>query len=254
MVWLLPVITMAAGAAVGAYSTYTRREQEQAAIKQQKEAAWQAYTHGKAHSDKQFDISKQNALETLAIERKNLDTQVDMSMDDYNTALLSQAYGIQDARIQTGSAAGMNLAAEGASGTRGNSSGEAVRAYAQQGLERNINIQDQQNDNYLNRMITGANTTLGAIFREEDSWMPGGHRIKSKEAQDNYNLNIANLGQSNFDWQLDQYNPTKNPHGFAADYMTGMFGGASSGFSMGVGYQDWLKQMNNNAFFNAGKG
>jgi len=240
MWWM--IIPLIAGAIAGGISTYTESEREKEALRQQKESAWSQYLYGKEHSDTQFGIQKSAAMEQLGVQRKNLDTQLGMGIDDYNTSLLAQAFGIQDARIQTGSAVGASLAAEGASGVRGSSAGEKTREYALQSLERNIGVQDRQNENYLNKMITGANMTVDAIGREEASWMPGGYRVQSKEAQDAYNLNIANLGQSNFNWAIDQANPT------FLDYFTSIMGGGSSGMNLGNNIYNYK-----NAWLSTGK-
>jgi len=229
MWWMLALGLVGAGLGgwAGGVSVKQREEEEKAALEQQKKVAWQQYLYGKQSSDEQFSIQKGEALGQLAVQKKNLDTQLGMSVDDYNTAMLAQAFGIQDARIQTGSAIGGSLAAEGMSGTRGNAANETVRAYASQSLDRNIEIQDRQSKGQLDKMITGANMTVNAIEHEKASWMPGGHRVRAKESQDAYNLNIANLGQSNFDWHIDQATPT------FMDYFTGIMGGASSGAKFG---------------------
>lgn len=174
-------------------------------------------------------------MEQLDIQRRGLDTQTDLSFDDFNTNLLAQAFGIQDARIQSSSAIGQSLAEEGASGTRGNASNDMIRAYASQGLERNIDLQNKQTDNYLNRMITGANMTSDAISREKAAWLPGGYRYREKTAQDSYNANMYELGQSNYDWHTQQIN-----NNAFLDMFTGIMGGASSGLDMGLKqYEFW---------------
>jgi len=242
MFWFVPLITAAAGAVAGGIGKSQQSKQEKAAIEQQKKIAWQQYRYGKDYGDKQFGLQKDEALEQLGVQRDNLNTRLGLSVDDYNTGLLAQAFGIQDARIQAGSAAGASLAAEGASGTRGNSSGETMRAYANESLERNIGVQYQQNRNQLNSMVSGANMTADAIGREEESWGPDGYKTKAKEAQDTYNLNIANLGQSNFNWQISQATPT------FLDYFTSAMGGASSGWQLGESINQFR-----NAWGNVGK-
>jgi len=222
-----PLIGAALGGWAGYASVRQREKEEKDALKQQKETAWQQYLYGKQAGDEQFSIQKGEALSQLNVQKKNLDAQLGMSIDDYNTALMAQAFGVQDARIQAGSAIGGSLASEAMSGTRGNAANETVRAYASQGLERNIEIQDRQNKGQLDKMIAGANMTADAVGREKASWMPGGYRVRMKEAQDAYNLNIANLGQDNFDWHIDQATPT------FTDYFTGIMGGASSGAKFG---------------------
>jgi len=236
MWWL--AISAAAGAIAGGIGKYQESEREKAALRQQKEMAWQQYLYGKEHSDTQFNIQKTAALEQLGVQRKNLDEQVGLSMDEYNTALLAQAFGIQDARIQTGSAVGASLASEGASGVRGSSSAAKAREYALQGLERNIDVQDRQSRNQLNKMMSGANMTLDAIGREEASWMPGGYKVQAKTAQDSYNLSIANLGQSNFNWQIGQATPT------FLDYFSSVMGGGSSGIQLGNSINNYRNAWN----------
>jgi len=242
MLWLAALGLGLAGAVAGAFGKHQESKREQAALEQQKESAWQQYLYGKENSDAQFGIQKTAAMEQLGVQRKNLSTQVGLSVDDYNASLLAQAFGIQDARIQAGSAVGASLAAEGASGVRGNASGDKEREYALQSLERNVGLQERQNENYLGRMIAGANMTADAIGREKASWMPGGYRVQSKEAQDAYNLNLANLGQTNFDWQIGQAAPT------GLDYFTGIMGGASSGMNLAYTAYNFK-----NAWFGTGK-
>jgi hypothetical protein len=228
--WWMAIASIAGaltGGIAGGISVRQREKEEKATLERQKESAWLQYLYGQQHSDAQFSIQKGEALSQLAVQKKNLDAQLGMSIDDYNTAMLAQAFGIQDARIQTNSAIGESLAAEGMSGTRGNAANETVRAYASQGLERNIDVQDRQNQSQLNKMITGANMTVNAIEHEKASWMPGGHRVRAKEAQDFYNMNIAQLGQSNFDWQIDQATPT------FLDYFSVIMSGGQSGANLG---------------------
>ena len=244
--WMM-LIGAAIGGVAGILSTHRQGQRQRSELERQRESAWSAYEFGRQYSDSRFSMQKSEALENLGVQRKNLDTQLDMSIDDFNTNLLGQAFGMQDARIQTGSAIGASLAAEGASGTRGSSSGDMMRAYAAQSLERNIELANRQNSGNLNRMVTGANTALHAINREEASWMPGGYRMQEKEAQDFYNLNIANLGQSDFDWRISHSQPG------AADYLTGMFQGGSAGYSMGNSWNNFTNELNRDAWFNIGK-
>jgi hypothetical protein len=225
---------MLGGAWAGAASVDQRAREEKAALEQQKKSAWKQYQYGQQYSDEMFALQKGEALGQLAVQRRNLGTQMGMSVDSYNTSLLAQAFGIQDARIQAGSAIGGSLAAEGMGGTRGNAANEMARSYASQGLERNVDVQDRQNRDYLNQMVSGANMAAGAIGREEASWMPGGYRARAKDAQDSYNRNLAQLGQDNFDWQIDQASPTD------LDYFTGIMGGMSSGFSLGSSVNNML--------------
>ena len=231
------------GAVAGGVSAWQNSEQEKAAVSKQKQTAWEQYQLGKRQSDEQYAIQRGEALYQLDAQESALNENLDRSLEEYNTGLLAQAFGIQDARIQTASAVGNSLAAEGAGGTRGNAANELVRAYTGQGLERSIAVQERQNQNALGGMISGANRTMEAITHERASWDAGGYRYAQKESQDAYNNALAKLGQSNFNWQLDQATPN------FLDYFTGILGGASSGMSMANTIYDFK-----NAWKDIGKG
>jgi len=238
MLWLAMLGGAAVGAVLGGISTREREKQDKAVIRHQKEQAWQSYLYGKEHGDTQYGINKREAHYQLGEQTKALNQNMDLFADQYNTSLLAQAYATQDARIQTAGATGMSLAAEGASGTRGNEANEAIRAYATQGLERNIDIQNQQNAHTLKGTMQDANRTVTAINHERASWAPGGYRHELKESQDNYNLNMAELGQQDFDKRFEWATPTK------LDYVTSIFGGASSGMNIGYGMWDMGRNLN----------
>ena len=243
MLWALAL----GGALLGGLSTWQQGKKEKESLERQKESARQQYELGKNYSDSMYSLQKSEALGQLGIQRRNLDTQLGTAMDDYNTSLLSQAFGIQDARIQNEAGIGASYAQEAAGGTRGDAANEMIRAYAAAGLEKNIDLQNRQNTNYLNQMITGANQTVEAINREAGSWSEGGYRYQQKAAQDAYNKNIFDLGQSDYDWAVQQSQP-----GFL-DYFTGALTGASSGLSMGFSYESY-KKLNRNAWDNVGNG
>ncbi|MDR2964208.1 MAG: hypothetical protein LBU88_00335 [Treponema sp.] len=238
MWWML--IGAGIGAGLGAISTYEREQQEKAVLQHQKEQAWAAYVYGKSHSDQQYAISKQEAHYQLGEQDRALHEGMGLFNDQFNTGLLAQAFAEQDARIQTSSATGMSLAAEGASGTRGNESNEMVRAYAKQGLEQQVGTQKQQNEQILKGTIQDANRSVKAINYERDSWDPGGYRYKMKQSQDTYNLNIANLGQADFNKRMEWATATP------LDYVTSAFGGASSGINFGYSMWDMNRNYNGN--------
>jgi len=231
-----------AGAAAGLFSTGWQKYKNQEELKHQKELQQKQYDLNKQHGDALYSLQKGEALEQLGIQKDNLNMQLKMGMDDYNTSLLAQAFGIQDARIQSASNTGASLAAEAASGTRGNAANEMLRSYAAQSLERNIGLQERQNANQLNQMITGANTAAGAIEREKNAWSSGGYRDREKLLQDSYNLSMFKMGQTEFDYQIKQSDPFDfswdNLLGNSLDYITGMFGGAYSGLEMGKAFTE----------------
>ena len=235
------------GAAVGQTSYLFDIDRKQKEIERQKGLAQKAYNYQKDFADSTFNLQKTEALDQLAVQRNTLDTQLGLSVDNYNTSLLGQAFGIQDARIQTNSATGESLVAEGMSGTRGNTANETVRAYVSQSLERNIEVQDKQNKNYLNQMITGANMSSDAIEREKISWMPGGYRQRAKDLSDAYAKNMFGL-------RMEEYDHAYKEAGFDwLDFMTAGFSGASSGMSLGNSIDNY-NYYNKDAWNNVGKG
>ena len=218
--------TAAIGAAVGLISKGVQKGANKRELERQREIERQKYELQKQYSDNLYALRKEEAIDQLDIQRKNLDEQLNQSMEDYNTNLLAQAYGIQDARIENSTNIGMSLAAEGAGGTRGNAANEMMRAYAGESLERNIDLQDRQNSNYLDRLTTGANNAADAIQREKDSWEAGGYKGREKGLQDMYNLSMHDLGISEYDYQIHRTDPWNFSFENILDY-------ADSGFNSG---------------------
>jgi hypothetical protein len=220
-------IAAGAGALIGGLSSFWGNSQEQNRIEHQKDMAWDQYKLGKAYSDQQYTIQKQNASEDLALQKYRLNQSLGTSLDQLNTGLLGQAYGIQDAQIQTASSVGSSLAAEGAGGTRGNAANGLMRAYETQALERNVQLQNTQNSQAVEGIASQASIASQDIARERASWNEGGYRYKMQAAQDDYNLEMAKLGRDNFDWSKGQVADSM-PY----DIFSGAFSGASSGLSL----------------------
>jgi hypothetical protein len=198
------LIPLALGVGTGILDSIFGDDKEKKALEQQKKAAWQQYLLGKDYSDRQYGINRGEAQAQAVIQQGRLDQGVNQATDQFNLGLLSQAYGIQDAQIQTASNTGASLAAEGMSGTRGGGGGALMRAYEEAALDRNVALMERENGLSLAGMLGQANDTAADIRRERDSWDAGGYRYAQKQAQDDYNLAMAKLGQSNFDWQIDQ--------------------------------------------------
>jgi hypothetical protein len=231
--WLIPVLFAAAGAGIGWLSASEEERKKKAQLDFQKDQAWDKYELGKAYSDQQYGINRTEAQTNLAVQQRRLGEDVTSSTDQFNTGLLAQAYGIQNARIQAASGIGASRAAEGMSGTRGNAANELMRAYEQTSLDRNIDLQYRQNDEALSGMITQANRGMQDITRERASWDPGGYRYESKAAQDAYNLKMAGLGQDEFDWAINHASSWE-------DYAVSVLSGASTGLGLyNSGMQAW---------------
>ena len=241
------------GAGLGLASVGIDKRRQQKELKHQKGIDQSKYNIGKIYSENLYNIRKTEALDNLSMQKRNLDTQMNLSVNDYNTGLLAQAFGMQDARIQSESAIGASLAAEGASGTRGNTANQIVRDYAVQGLERNIEIQERQNRDHLNSMITSGNISAAGIEKEKASWQEGGYRHQEKAAQDRYNLQMFNLGQEEFDRQIEMSNPFALSWDNLFDYTTGGFGGASSGYNFYTSWDNARDQRNTRNGTNAAR-
>lgn len=232
MIWMLAAA--AVGAAIGAINTANERSRAQEELEIQKQNAANAYIFGKQLSDTQYGIQKNEALWQLGQQDRALREGMDQFTSEYNTHLLARAYGEQDARIQTASGIGASLVQEGMSGTRGNEANQLMRDYAANSLENQIGIQRQQDANTLAGTVNNAGRSIAAINHERASWDPGGYRLDSKIANDLYNSQMFQMGQANYQWQL---NDIKN--NAILDYTAGIFGGASTGMSVGKTINDY---------------
>jgi hypothetical protein len=213
------------GSGIGLWSADLEKRKTQEQLQRQKEQAWAKYELGKAYSDQQYAINRGEAQTGLAIQERRLGEDVDSSIGQFNTGLLAQAYGIQDARIQTASGIGASRAAEGMSGTRGNNANELTRAYQQTSLDRSIGLRYEQNGQALSGMLTQANRGAADITRERASWEAGGYRYESKTAQDDYNRKLADLGQADYQYAIDNAASWE-------DYALSALSGASSGLGL----------------------
>jgi hypothetical protein len=251
----LPLLALGIGAGVGGLlgliSTGAQSADEQAQLRRQKELAWSQYLLGQNYSDAQFSLDRREAVGQLALQERRLDESLGRSVAEMNTGLLGQAYAAQDARIQTAEAVGASLAAEGASGARGGSGGGLLRAYQQQSLDRGLGLQQRQNDQALSGLMAQASDARQDLGRERASWGAGGYRYESKLAKDDYNKALAELGQTEFDWRVED--AAAGP----LDYVLGALGGASSGMYLGAAvneFSQYLPQGLPQSFSNVGYG
>ncbi|MDR3247352.1 MAG: hypothetical protein LBT39_01075, partial [Treponema sp.] len=226
----------------------------------------------KAYADKQFTLQQASALKQYGIQKTEAQGQlgrqaaqvgqnVDQSVGQMNTGLLSQAYGIQNAQIQTASNVGASLAAEGAGGTRGNTANGLARAYEQQSLDRNVGLQNRQNSDSLAAMMSQAGNAMTDIRTESASWDEGGYRAQLKDeslaynqsvksGQDAYNRNVKSeqdVYYLNSRSLKDEYYNDMVAHNKdvtqsrldratpnAGDYVMSIFNGGLSGLGVGV--------------------
>jgi hypothetical protein len=231
MLWLLAAGGALLGAGLGAWNTGRERKRQEKELKMQKDNATSAYNYGQALSDSQYSTQKGEALWQLGMQDRSLREGMNQFTNEYNTQMLARAFGEQDARIQTASGIGGSLVQEGMSGTRGNEANQLVRDYAANSLERQIEVSRQQDANMLAGTVSNANRAITAMKHERDSWDPGGYRYSMKTAQDNYNKQMYELGQDNYEYQIKDMNSWDNKF---LDFTSGIFGGASSGLSFGA--------------------
>jgi hypothetical protein len=229
MAWWIP---FAVGFGTGILDRILGGDKEADALERQKASAWNQYLLGKDYSDTQYAINRGEAQAQAAIRKGRLTQGVSQSTDQFNLGLLSQAYGIQDAQIQTASGIGASLAAEGMSGTRGNGANALMRAYEQTNLDRSVALQQRSSDLSLQGMLGQANDAAADIRREAASWDAGGYRYAQKAAQDDYNLAMAREGQANFDWQIEQAEWNWDDPWDWLNVFTGGLQGASSGLNL----------------------
>jgi hypothetical protein len=222
-----------AGGIMGAIGTDQQSRARRRELEQQKDMAWSQYLLGQRQANTQFSLQRGEAMGQAAIAERRLGESLDQSVTQMNTGLLGQAYGIQDAQIRASQDIGASLAAEGASGTRGGSGGGLMRAYTQQSLDRNIDLQNRENQQQLAGMASQAANAFQDFNRERASWVSGGYRYESQQAQDAYNRDMAKLGQTNFNYQME--------NAAATDYdkFMGIFSGASSGLSLGASFNSF---------------
>jgi hypothetical protein len=214
------------GLGLGVLSNYFSGDSEQERLRRQKETALKQYRLGAEYNEQQYAINRSEAQAQAFRRQGRLAEQVGQSVDQFNLGLLSQAYGIQNAQIQTASNTGASLAAEGMSGTRGNNTGGLMRDYELINLDRNIELQRQGNNLSLLGMLSRADNAAADIERERASWDLGGYRYEQKQAQNEYNRQIAELGQEDFDWQIAQAGASW------LDYFTGAFQGGMAGLNL----------------------
>jgi hypothetical protein len=230
---------MIAGAAAGSGSAILDSITGAGALERRKDLAAKQYMFDRMYSDQQYALSRGEAFNQAAVQQGRLNQGASQAADQFSLGLLSQAYGIQDAQIRAASDAGASLAAEGISGTRGNSSGALMRAYEQARLDRNTGLQWRDNNLALSAMSAQANNAAADIRREKDSWDYGGYRFAQKQARDSYNFGNYLLGREAADLEAP------SPLNTALSIFSGGLTGAQTGLSLYSGYKEAKKYSDN---------
>jgi hypothetical protein len=226
------------GAGMGTLSTFVQNRNDQDKLDHDRKMAWKQYELGKASSDSQFAIQQSAALAQLGAQEARVNQEFDQAMGQFNTNLLSQAFGIQDAQVQTAMGVGEACAAAGASGTRGNAAAGLNSAYAQNRLQQGINLQERQNHESLDALGTQVSNALNDIKQERFDWGDTGYHAGLKHIEDQYNRSMAKLGQASYEWQSNVLNdPWNQGINFAGNILSGM----QTGFNTGKSIFDVLK-------------
>jgi len=231
---MLSLIAMGIGSAIGgifgAISTGQKKRRDAEQIARQKRQAEQAYEYKSAYDQGMFNLQKYEALETLGIARNRLGEAFGADVAGFNLELEGQAFQNQDARISLGDSAGMALAAQGASGTRGSDSLQTRLDYAENSFNRQADLQDRGNSLAMQNMARQYSNRFADIGREIDSWGPGGYKYEANELSKAYAAQMHGLEIQGYkDARADIYDPRY----MWSDYMTGVFGGAGSGARFG---------------------
>jgi hypothetical protein len=228
----------AIGAGIGALSTYTGNKAKEKELIRQSGMAERAYGYKSGYERRMFSLQQGKALEDLGMARNRLADAFGANMAGFNLGLEGQALQNHDARIALADNAGMALAAQGASGTRGSDSLSMRLDYAQDSFNRQTDLRDRGNSLVFQDMIRQYSNRFDDIGREIDSWGPGGYRYKAYELGRDYAENMQGLQREGYEGALDDLS-FKNSW---TDYLTGALSGAASGAGLGADVKKWWEQ------------
>lgn len=220
----------AAGGALGLAAVGMGKQREAEEIARQKGYAQKAYGYKTAYDQGMFNLQKGEALEAAGMARNRLADAFGADIEGFNLGLEGQALQSQGARIALGDSEGMALAAQGASGTRGSGSLQRRLDYAENSLNRQLDLQDRGNSLSMQNMARQYSNQFADIGREIDSWGPGGYRHEANELGKTYAEQMHGLQIKGYeDAEADIYDPRYQ----WMDYLTGIFGGMGQGASFG---------------------
>jgi hypothetical protein len=226
-----------AGAVAGHASYVSKQRRQQAEIARQRELAEKAYGYESAYKQGMFSLQRGQALDELGIARGRLAQAFGADVEGFNLGLEGQALQNQDARIALADNAGMALAAQGASGTRGSDSLQMKLDYAHNSFNRQMDLQERGNSLAMQNMARQYTNEFGDIGREIDSWSPGGYRYRANELGKTYDAQMHEL-------KMADYNAAYQDAGFNwLDFLTAGVGGAGSGAASGVQVDKWWEQV-----------
>jgi hypothetical protein len=229
------IIGALVGGAIGGISLWQQGEQEKRRIEQQRALEKQAYKYQTAYNDGSFSLQRLQSLETLGIQKNRLAEAFNADVSGFNLGLEGQALQNQAARISLADNAGMALAQQGMSGTKGSDTLQRRIDYQESSYNRQLDLQQKSNSFSLQDMGRRYTNQFDDIGREIDSWNPGGYRMLAKDLSDVYARNMHDLKMRGYDAAV------ANAEASPLDYLTGVLGGAVQGASFGMQI-DSLKQ------------
>jgi len=225
-----------AGAIAGQISYLKGVSDKEKEILRQKDMSKRAYGYDRAYKQGMFRLQQSEAVGTLAVARNRLADAFGADVDGFNLGLEGQALQNQDARISLEDNAGLALAAQGASGTRGSDSLAMRLDYAENSLNRQQGLQGRGNSLSMQNMARQYTNQFSDIGREIDSWMPGGYRYRANELDKAHAQQIHGL-------QMEGYDNAYRDAGFnILDFLTAGLGGAGTGASYGAQIDKWQEQ------------
>jgi hypothetical protein len=221
------LIGAAVGAGIGALSTYLQSEEQSGKVRRQKRLAEEAYRYERQYQDAGFNLQRDQAQETLRIQRNRLGEALGADVTGFNLGLEGQALAIQNAQISLAQNAGSAQAWQGASGTRGGEATGRNLAYEQRAFERQTDLQERSNALNLRTMTRQYSYQFDDIGRELASWDEGGYRFRAKQLSDIYAGQMHDLKMREYDLAM------RDAEASPLDYFSNMLGGAMSGASFG---------------------
>ena len=227
------------GAILGGINAGIERHRQKQEIERQKGYAKEAYGHQTAYGDSMYSLQRGEALESLGIARNRLGEAFGADVEGFNLALEGQALQAHAARAAMADGAGMALAAQGASGTRGSDSLQRRIDFQEGMLSRQADLQERGNSLAMQGMARHYTNQFDDIGREADSWGSGGWRTRAKALGDEYAENIHGLQMKGYQ---DAISGMNDPMNIAFDYLSGIFGGAALGGSIGYQYAGYQQQ------------
>jgi len=222
-----------AGALAGTASYLIERDKQEKAIKKQRGYAQDAFGYQQAYGDGMFGLQKGEALETLGVARNRLGEAFGADVAGFNLGLEGQALQTHAARASLADGAGMALAAQGASGTRGSDTLQRRIGFEEGMFGRQADLQQRGNSLAMQDMARRYTNQFADIGREADSWGAGGWRTQAKALGDGYADKMHGLQMKGYQDALDDIDFAKNPWGVTMDFLFAGLSGAGMGASFG---------------------